>query len=223
MFRDEEGVERWRFCECYWQKRVLATSKITDEFKEKGFKNFVLDGRPEIVRVMYGTAMRYVKEFEAIRNERRNSIALLGNPGVGKTHLLMAASNNLMSKGVPVTYFPWVETWNEIKDDFDLLHQRVNMLKGCELLFIDDLFKGRPQDEYGRGGPTAFQLEQLFVIVNYRYMERKPIMLSSEMTFKQILKIDHGIGSRLFEMCKGFTVESEGGDPFKMNYRLIEE
>lgn len=214
--------ESWEWCSCYLQKRTLSASKITDDFKEKGFKNFVADGRPEIVKVMLETAKDYTKKFESIRNERRNSIAFLGNPGVGKTHLLMAACNNLMYQNIPVIYFPWVEGWNEIKDDFDLLNKRVNMLKECELLFIDDLFKGRPMDEYGRGGPTAFQLEQLFGIVNYRYLEKKPIMISSEWSFEKIVKVDEGIGSRLVQMCKDYTVEVSG-DPFQLNYRLLEE
>lgn len=210
----EVKCESWTWCECYYQKRVLTASRITDDFKEKGFKNFSLDGRPPIVREMFETAKRYVRSFDEIRKQRRNSIALLGNPGVGKTHLLMAACNNLMAKGIPVTYFPWVETWNEIKDDFDLLNQRVNLLKECELLFIDDLYKGRE-------APTPFQLEQLFAIVNYRYMEKKPILLSSERTFEQMLKIDEGIGSRLYQMCRDYTVEIQG-NPFELNFRLVE-
>ncbi|WP_081924383.1 ATP-binding protein [Brevibacillus borstelensis] len=210
----EVKCESWTWCECYYQKRVLTASRITEDFKEKGFKNFFVDGRPPIVREMFEKAKRYVRSFEGIRKQRRNSIALLGNPGVGKTRLLMAACNNLMAKGVPVTYFPWVETWNEIKDDFDLLNQRVNLLKESELLFIDDLFKGRQ-------APTPFQLEQLFAIVNYRYMEKKPIMLSSERSFADMLKIDEGIGSRLYQMCKDYTIEVQG-DPFELNYRLVE-
>lgn len=211
--------ESWQWCECYYQKRVLTASHITDDFKEKGFKNFVLADRQEVVKQMFETAKRYVLAFDGIRNQKKNSIALLGNPGVGKTHLLMAACNNLMAKEVPVIYFPWVEGWNEIKDNFDLLNQRVNLLKECELLFIDDLFKGRPLDENGKGGPTSFQLEQLFGIVNYRYLEKKPIMISSENSFEQILKIDEGIGSRLYQMCKDYTVEAQGS-PFDLNYRL---
>ncbi|HZG16933.1 MAG TPA: ATP-binding protein [Candidatus Bathyarchaeia archaeon] len=217
----EVKCESWTWCECHYQKRVLNASRVTDDFKAKGFKNFRVDGRPPVVREMVEMAKQYVRAFEEIRSQRRNSIAMLGNPGVGKTHVLMAACNNLMAKGVPVTYFPWVETWNEIKDDFDLLHKRVNLLKDCELLFIDDLYKGRPMDEHGKGGPTAFQLEQLFAIVNYRYMEKKPILLSSERSFEQILKIDEGIGSRLYQMCRDYSIEIQG-NPFELNYRLAE-
>ncbi|MEJ8548429.1 DnaA ATPase domain-containing protein [Brevibacillus borstelensis] len=213
--------ESWEWCTCYLQKRTLAASKITEDFKEKGFKNFSLNGRPDIVKELFQVARDYALKFKEIRKERRNSIAFLGNPGVGKTHLLMAVCNNLMHQNIPVIYFPWVEGWNEIKDDFDLLNKRVNMLKECDLLFIDDLFKGRPMDEQGRGGPTPFQLEQLFGIVNYRYLEKKPIMISSEWSFEKIVKLDEGIGSRLVQMCKDYTVEVEG-NPFELNYRLVE-
>ena len=136
---------------------------------------------------------------------------LVGRVGAGKTHLLMAISNNLLAKGIEVIYFPWVEGFNEIKDDFSKLEEKMSRLKKCDVLFLDDIFKGREN-------PTAFQLEQLFGLVNYRYLNKKPVLISSEKTIAELLAIDEGIGSRLYEMCENYKVVIEGDA--KLNYRL---
>src|SRR5690606_38869220 len=117
-----DGVDVWVRCGCVeWRKaqKLMKASEITDEFQNMGFKNFNVDGKPSVIRDIRDCAMTYLKEFESIRHERANSIALLGQPGVGKTHLLTAVSNNLINKfGVPVLYFPYVEGFNDLKDDF---------------------------------------------------------------------------------------------------------
>ncbi len=138
-------------------------------------------------------------------------MALLGRPGCGKTHLLMAVSNNLIQKGVEVVYFPWVEGFNELKSDFDRVEERINRLQRAEVLYIDDMFKGRKE-------PTDFQKEQLFAIINFRYLENKPILVSSEKSIAEMCEFDEAIGSRINEMCRDYKVTIAGG--IELNYRL---
>src|SRR5690606_10917926 len=149
-----------------------------------------------------------------VRSTRYNSIALIGRSGSGKTHLLMAVSNNLLSKGIGVVYFPWAEGFNELKSDFDLLDERVSRLQNVDVLFIDDMWKGRSK-------PTDFQLEQCYAIVNHRYLNNLPILVSSEKDFAEMCTYDEAIGSRLKEMSKGNTVTIKGG--IELNYRFKED
>lgn len=174
-----------------------------------GFKNFDLN-RPQAVLDAYVAATNYFKTFREIRRTRQNSIALLGAVGSGKTHLLMAIANNLIKQQIPVIYFPWVEGFNNIKDDLDKLDEKVSKLQQVDVLYIDDLFKGRTS-------PTAFQLEQLFAIVNFRYLNNLPILLSSERDIDEIVEIDGAIGSRIYEMTRDFNVTLSGDG---LNYRL---
>jgi DNA replication protein DnaC len=218
IIRGEDGREYWRFCECREKKKVerlFKSSQITEEFQKMGFRNFKIEGRPRVVIDAYETAKEYLEYFDRFRNSRHNSIALLGNPGCGKTHLLMAVSNNLMRRGIGVLYFTWVDLLNELKDDFDLLHDKVQRMQQVDVLFIDDLFKGRKE-------PTPFQLEQLFAIVNYRYLNHLPMLISSERDIDQMCEIDEAIGSRIYEMCRDYTVLLKGNRK-ELNYRLKEE
>lgn len=119
-----------------------------------------------------------------------------------------------MGSGNQVLYFPWVEGFNEIKDDFSVMEERIRKMQRVDILFIDDMWKGREK-------PTSFQIEQIFAVLNYRYMEHKPVMISSERDIDQMCDIDEALGSRINEMCKDYRVVLKGGR--ELNYRLREE
>ncbi|MGR6546288.1 ATP-binding protein [Paenibacillus tundrae] len=207
-------IDKWEECSCVRDRmveRLMGSSKITEEFQQKTFRNFEAEGRPDVITTAYKTAGEYAKNFFEIRKTRKNSLALLGRPGSGKTHLLMAVCNYLLKKGVGVHYFPWVEGFNEIKDNLDTLDTRIRQLQQAEVLFIDDMYKGRQK-------PTDFQAEQSFAIINYRYLNNLPVLISSEQTIAGICEIDEALGSRINEMCRDYKVVIQGG--IEMNYRL---
>jgi DNA replication protein DnaC len=216
IVRKKDGSEVWRWCECHEEKRrerLFQYSRLSDECKQLTFQNFSLLHRPQAVQEAYECAFAYVEEFQIIESTRKNSIALLGRSGSGKTHLLMAIANELLRQGVAVHYFPWVEGLNHLKSSFDMLNEKLEHLKRIRVLFIDDLFKGRKT-------VTDFQLELLFEIVNSRYLHHMPILVSSEKDIDEICEIDEGIGSRIYEMVKDFTVVLRGER--ELNYRLWE-
>lgn len=213
------GVELWVRCNCLeWRrvKKIMKASEITEEFRNLGFKNFITDGKPRIITEIKECAVAYYQEFESIRNQRANSIALLGQPGAGKTHLLTAIANNLMKRlNVPVLYFPYVEGFNDLKDDFDALEAKLERMKQVDVLFIDDLFKpvrGKPR-------ATEWQVEQTYAVINYRYLNHKPILISSELTVDELADVDEALGTRIYQMCQDFTVVIKG-DRKLLNHRL---
>ncbi len=199
---------------------MFNASNLTDDFRQLTFDNFSIAGRPKAVAGAYRMVRYYTNDFGHIRSLRKNSIALLGQPGSGKTHLLVAVSNALMALGVGVLYFPWVEGSNELRDAVkdgasETLKSRINAMKTSDVLYIDDLFKGRKS-------PTDYQLEFLFDTVNERYLNHRPILLSSEKSIDQICEIDEGIGSRIYEMCRDYVgvMQLYPGEQGTLNYRL---
>lgn len=208
-----------RPCDCREtrkRERLLHGSQITEEFQSLSFANFQHRGAPDIISKMFTMAVKYRQDFPSIKDERSNSIAFLGQPGTGKTHLISAIANELIKEDlVEVVYFPYVEGFNAIKDDLEKLHRTIERLQTCEVLFIDDLYKGRDF-------PTGFVLEQLHAIINERYLNHRPTLISSEKTPDQLLDIDEAIGSRLLHMARGYTLEILG-DRFELNYRLRAE
>ncbi|MCY9190070.1 ATP-binding protein [Bacillus mojavensis] len=216
---DRDGYEVWVRCKCIERRRIrklMNSSDITTEFEKLKFKNFTTEGKPAVVKDAYDTAVEYYKDFDSIRGTRSNSIALLGQPGSGKTHLLTAISNKLIkSKNIAVQYFPYVEGFNDLKDDFDKLEEKLNRMKEIEVLFIDDLFK--PMN--GKPRATDWQVEQTYSVINYRYLNHKPVLISSELDIEKLVEIDEALGTRIYEMCADYCVIIKG-DRMLLNHRL---
>ena len=201
-----------RQCECAEKKRyrrILEHSGIAEQFQKIGFKEFQTN--TDFQKEAKSTAIEYVKTFEDIEKERNNSIAFLGNCGSGKTHLSIAIANNLMAKNIGVLYMPYREMVTKIKQVIidDIEYNRIlNPYKMARVLLIDDFAKGKT---------TESDINIMFEIINYRYLNNKPIIISSELTQDRLLDFDEAIGSRIIEMCKKRIVEVTG---VKNNFRL---
>ena len=107
----------------------------------------------------------------------------------------------------------WVDTIKELKQssmDKEIYNKLINKYKTVEILLIDDLFKG---------GVSEADVRIAFEIINHRYINKLPILVSSELTIKEILNRDEAIGSRIYEMAKGFICEVKGNGT-ENNYRL---
>ena len=199
-------------CECEERKRyqrILDKSGISEGFSKISFKEF--ETNTEWQKIAKAMAIDYVKNFEYIEKQRNNSIAFLGNCGSGKTHLSIAIANNLMAKNIGVLYMPYREKVTKIKqviiDDIEYNNQ-ISNYKNARVLLIDDFAKGKT---------TESDINIMFEIINYRYLNSKPIIVSSEMTQDKLLDFDEAVGSRIIEMARGRIGEVIG---IENNYRL---
>jgi len=57
----------------------------------------------------------------------------------------------------------------------------------------------------------------MFEIINHRYFNNLPIIVSTEMKMEELLQVDEALGSRVIEMCKKYRV---GINSKKLNYRI---
>lgn len=212
-------TDEWQQCECAKMRqlnRLIKSSEITEEFQKMSFKNFIVDGvHPKVVE-MKSKANQYYAAFDQIKGYRQNSIMLIGQPGCGKTHLLTAISNYLIhTKQVPVLYFPYKDGMNNLAaNNFERKNEIMDRMKEIDVLFIDDLFKPIG----GKVDVKPWQAESIFEVVNYRYLNNKPLLISSELSLDDMLYIDEALTSRLFEMAQDFTVTIPKN--MKVNYRL---
>jgi DNA replication protein DnaC len=219
-----DGQEVWKRCKCVETrklKRLIKASEITEEFRKLTFGNFKVEDKEEIVIQAFECAKSYFCEYPKIKSTRKNSIALLGQPGAGKTHLLTALSNNLIvKKKQHVVYFPYVEGFDDLRNDFDQLEEKMTHMRNADVLFIDDLFKP-VRDSKGKRKPkySEWILEKLYNVINHRYLNHKPLLISSELLIDDMLAIDEALATRIYEMCRDFIVIIQG-DPLKLNHRV---
>ncbi|MCC5911421.1 MAG: ATP-binding protein [Clostridiaceae bacterium] len=206
---------RARPCRCKEAKdyqRILEKSGISTAFQQKTFSNFHTTQKPPIVKKAKEMAISYVEDFTKIKEERHNSIALVGQVGSGKSHITIAIANGLMQQHVGVLYMQYREAITALKQNMldEAYYQReMSRYKRAPVLLIDDLYKGKI---------TNSDLNIIFEIINYRYLNNYPILISSEYTVEKLLEFDEAIGSRIIEMCKGRIIEFQGQG---LNHRLV--
>jgi len=211
--RDEKGYEVAIPCECREKrnaKKRMMASGISEEDLQKGFSDFLTLDEKELVTAKQ-ISIKYFKDFQNIKDSRANSILLCGAVGRGKTTLGLAITNNLLASGVPVLYMPYRDTITELKQniiDEVAYREKMHKLKNVSVLFLDDLFKGKI---------TESDINIMYEIINHRYLQRLPLIISTEKTQEELLDIDEAIGSRIIEMSKAYIVSFDKSVP---NYRL---
>lgn len=205
-----------RECDCVRikkMKNIIERSGVSKAFQNLNFNSY----KPitQTQEKMKQTAISYIMNFEKMGKTRHNSIAFLGQCGSGKTHLSIAIANTLMNKGIPVMYMPYRESITMLNQyvyyDEKLYQNKMDQYKNVNVLLIDDLFKGKA---------TEADLKRMFEIINYRYLNMTPVIISSECNPTGLMSFDEAIGSRIIEMCENFTVEVIGEEN---NYRLRHE
>lgn len=204
-------------CKCREQRyyeRILDLSGISAAFRNKTVNGYIAKHEPQ--KAARSKAIEFIQSFESIRSERNNSLAFLGNPGSGKTHLTIAIANALLKQGVGVLYMQYREVMTYLKQiirDDEQYQREISKYEKAPVLLIDDLFKGVVR----QGIPNESEIGIMFEIINHRYLKGKPILVSSEHVISKMLDFDEATGSRIAEMCKGRIVELVGNE---LNYRM---
>ena len=200
-------------CKCYeiikvreqWEASGLKTDDL-----DKTFKTY--ESWNNLTKHMKGAATNYCLRFKEIEKSKHNSILFCGQPGAGKTHLCIALANNFIKKdGKRVVYMPYRDVITKLKQnilDKEYYRNLVGKYQLAEILLIDDLFKGKVNET---------DINIMFEIINHRYINKLPLIVSTEYLVEEMLSFDEAIGSRIYEMAKGFIVEIRGKEN---NYRL---
>lgn len=192
-------------------KRQWKRSGINPEQSKQTFGNF--ETWNDSSKIAKETAVSFYKAFSSIKSTRKNSVMFCGQVGSGKTHLSIALALNLMKKNIKVVYLPYRDVITSIKQnmlDAEYYKKSIGKYQMAEVLLIDDLYKGKILES---------DINIMFEIINYRYLNQLPIIVSSEFTTERMLNFDEGVGSRIYEMCKDYIVQIEGQEN---NYRLKE-
>lgn len=162
-------------------------------------------------KLMKDTAQRYARDILAGGS---GWLYMGGQVGSGKSHLCTAVCGELLRTRFPVKYMRWVTDSGYLKgnvNERELFSDAMDKLKEAKILYVDDLFKmGHRSGE--RPKPTDADIRVAFELFDYRYAERKPTIITSEwMLSTELMDIDAGTFSRMYEMSKGYLVEITTG------------
>ena len=208
-------------CKCQKIKEIKVAkdkSGMGDLIKNKTFDNYV--ATKDYQKFIKQKALDYVEEM---KSGNRVSVAILGQSGIGKTHILSAVTQELLEVGIGVRYYiadDIIQILDACKYDEENYNREFNKIANSPVLFIDDLFKTSITNYYNKESINRSDLRVMFKIINYRSFKNLPVMVSSEIQFDRLSKLDQAVAGRINEMCQNKYVISVKEDPMK-NYRLI--
>ncbi|MGI1659614.1 MAG: ATP-binding protein [Desulfitobacterium sp.] len=197
--KEEQEAKRVR------AEKLFNQSKMGVRFRNRTFDNFIIGPQNEKA---YKTMKRYSENFKKYANQGIGFM-LSGPYGSGKTHLAGALTIDLINKGVPVIFGTLISLLGKIRQTYSHNWTQEDELAILEtystvdLLIIDDLGKERASE---------WSLEKLFSIVNARYENNLPIIITTNYGMETLIEklstnqntdVAESIISRLHEMCRG--------------------
>ena len=221
IFKNNGIYEVATKCKCQLLKEIknkMSNSGMEDLLEIKTFENY--ETTKEFQKHIKNTAIKYTKEF---LKGNRASFAILGQSGVGKTHIMAAGARKLTDNNIDVKYFiadEIIQILQSCKYDDENYNREFSKIANVGVLFIDDLFKSSVQEYYKIESINREDLREIFKVINYRYNKGLPILLNSEIHFERFRDLDQAIIGRINEMCQYEYLVSIKPDSSK-NYRLV--
>lgn len=150
---------------------------------------------PEQFQVMeriYQQCRSYAEQFDPYRS---GNILMIGNTGLGKTHLSLSIASVLLEKGYGVIYDSAGNLLQKLEDEHfgRAPGNTLPMLLECDLLILDD---------FGTEFSTNFSRSIIYTIFNSRINASRPMIVNTNLP-KDSLQELYGsrILSRLFSAC----------------------
>lgn len=180
--------------------RLRNVSLMDEVFFKATFKNFdITDDN----RKIYNACAKYCRAFQQMLEDNQG-LLFYGNVGTGKSFAAACIGNYVMSCLRPVVMTSFVKILQQFSsfkngDEEEL----IDRLTEPDLLILDDL---------GAERNTDFALEKVYNVIDSRYRSRKPIILTTNLTLKEMKEntdIRYArIYDRVFEMC--YPIKFEG-------------
>ena len=204
-------------CRCMTIRRSIwrmKSSGLESSIRDNTFKRF--EAKEPWQQKMYDMAQRYVSE--GWKDGRW--LFLGGQPGSGKTHICTAIAGKLLYER-PLLYVVWPQISKKLKalvTDAEEYALEIGKVETIDVLYIDDLFKPVSGDNGEKLPPTPADVKLAFEIINYRYINKLPTIISCEWQIGELADIDEATGSRIAERSRDYCM-SIGRDKAR-NYRL---
>lgn len=181
--------------------RIIKNSKMSKKNLSYKFDNFEPNNSN---RKVFNNLKNYSEKL--LKGIEKKGLILVGNNGVGKTHLACSIANKLIENGIPVIYGTLINLLAELKNSYDTDNnisemEIIKLYENVDLLIIDDL---------GKEKPSEWGLEKLFTIINSRYENNLPVIITTNYNQNSLVErlslngeveTAKSIISRLYEMC----------------------
>ena len=195
---EQEELEEERRSRAEEVSRLRGLSLMDAKFRDSTFSTFRVNADNAYPLKL---CKRYAEAFDEME-EKNQGLLFYGNPGTGKTFSAACIANHLLEMRRPVIMTSFVKLIAELRNEADeegIIHR----MNKADLLIIDDL---------GAERSTDYALERVYNIVDSRYRARKPMLLTTNLSLREMQTTQDiryaRIYDRIFEVC--FPVEFKG-------------
>jgi len=162
------------------RSRLFSISRL-DELSHLTFETFKPRGRKglgELQAQSLEWAYNHAHQYAA---SLKGWLLLQGGYGSGKTHLAAAIANFAVQMGVPTLFLTVPDLLDTLRFSYDsaetTFEDRFEQIKNAQLLVLDD---------FGTQNATGWAQEKLFQIVNYRYINKLPLVVTTNLALDEI-------------------------------------
>ena len=163
--------------------RLFALSNL-DRLSHLGFENFNPAGNEKAKFMTLREKEDLHHAFESCEEFARLQdgwLLLEGGYGCGKTHLAAAIANDAVSRGIPTLFITVPDLLDTLRfayaDPETTFEQRFEEVRNAGLLILDD---------FGTHNATGWAQEKLFQIINYRYINKLPTVITTNLMLDEI-------------------------------------
>ena len=170
-------------------KQARSANANLSGYEMMTFDNFIAEGRGQLTAEQKAN-LTYARDC-ALRFAESPADWLLytGRYGTGKTHLAAAIANYTLDHGGEVIFQPVPDLLDQLRMSYgntsESYEERFDRYRTIPLLILDDL---------GAQSPTPWAEEKLYQIINYRYVNKLPTVVTSNVNMREW---DGRIASRL--------------------------
>ncbi len=185
-----EKFGRLEPCECRMgevaqnaRQRLYELSNL-DRLSHLTFDNFRASGNPKaefITPQELSSLQEAGQAAEEFSTRLQGWLLMEGAYGCGKTHLAAAIANAAVHRGVPTLFITVPDLLDSLRFAYGnpetTFEARFEEIRNADLLVMDD---------FGTQNATGWAQEKLFQIINYRYINKLPTVITTNLILDEI-------------------------------------
>ncbi|MDX1378014.1 MAG: ATP-binding protein [Anaerolineales bacterium] len=162
------------------RERLFSLSHL-DELKDLTFETFKPRGRGGLGELQSASIEQAFNQAQHYAKNLKGWLLLQGGYGCGKTHLAAGIANFAVEMGVPTLFLTVPDLLDTLRYSYDskdtTFEKRFDEIRNAQLLILDD---------FGTQNATGWAQEKLFQIINYRYINKLPLVVTTNLALEQV-------------------------------------